>query len=107
LEQISPVTYKNKLPKNIRIHPIIHVSDLEPYYKDNFGRKQEPQSPIVVNGKKEYEVEEIFDKRRHYGKTQYLTKWKGNPLEASWEPESNLNCSKLLKNFNNKLKQNT
>jgi len=56
---------------------------------------------IVINNEKEYKVEQILDKRTHYGKIQYLIKWKGYPLsEASWEPEENLNCPKLLKKFN-------
>ena len=101
IEKVSPVTYKIDFPKNIRIHPIIHVSELEPYYKDNFKRKKEPPPPIIVNDEEEYEVEEILDKRKHYGKIQYLIKWKGYPLsEASWEPEENLNCPEILKKFN-------
>jgi len=101
IKKISPVSYKLELPKNIRIHPIIHVSELEPYYEDNFERKKEPPPPVIVNEDEEYEVEEILDKRKHYGKTQYLIKWKGYPLsEASWEPEKNLNCPDLLEEFN-------
>jgi len=80
---------------------VIHVSELEPYYKDNFGRKQEPPPPISINEEEEFEVEEILDVRKHYGKTQYLIKWKGYPLsDASWEPKSNLNCPELIKKFN-------
>ena len=101
IRKVSPVSYELELPKNIRIHPVIHVSELEPYYEDKFGRKQKPPPPIIVNEEEEYEVEEILDKRKHYGKIQYLIKWKGYPLsEASWEPESNLNCPELLKKFN-------
>ena len=101
LEKVSPVTYKIDFPKKIRIHPIIHVSELEPYYEDTFKRKKEPPPPIIVNDEEEYEVEEILDKRKHYGKIQYLIKWKGYPLsEASWEPEEYLNCPEILKKFN-------
>ena len=60
------------------------MSELEPYYEDTFKRKKEPPPPIIVNDEEEYEVEEILDKRKHYGKTQYLIKWKEYPLsEAS------------------------
>ena len=98
VKKISPVSYKLDLPKNIRIHPVIHVSEFEPYYEDHFGRTKEPQPPIIINNEEEYEVEEILDKRKHYGKIQYLIKWKGYPLsEASWEPEKNLNCPDLIK----------
>ncbi len=101
LEKVSPVSYRVELPKNIRIHPVIHVSELEPYFEDKFKRKQNPPPPVIIDEEEEYEVEEILDKRKHYGKVQYLIKWKGYPLsEASWEPESNLNCPELLKKFN-------
>ena len=56
---------------------------------------------MIVNDEEEFEVEEILDKRKHYGKIQYLIKWKGYPLsEESWEPENNLNCPDLLEEFN-------
>ena len=103
IKKISEVSYKLGLPPSIKIHPVIHVSSLEPYYEDEFGRKQPPPPPITVNNEEEYEVEEILDKRTHYRKTQYLVKWKGYPLsDASWEPESNLNCPELLRKFNSK-----
>jgi len=101
IKKVSPVSYKLDLPKNIRIYPIIHVSEFEPYYEDHFERIKEPPPPIIINDEEEYEVEEILDKRKHYGKIQYLIKWKGYPLsEASWEPEKNLNCPDLIKKFN-------
>jgi len=101
IKKVSTVTYKLKLPKNIRIHPIIHVAELEPYYEDRFGRNQPPPPPVLVDDEEQYEVEQILDKRIHYGKVQYLIKWKGYSLsEASWEPKENLNCPDLLKQFN-------
>ncbi|OUM69755.1 hypothetical protein PIROE2DRAFT_37875 [Piromyces sp. E2] len=107
MKKVSEVSFKLKLPKNIKIHPVVHVSSLEPYFEDNkFKRKQSPPPPIIVNNEEEYEVEEILDQRKHYRKIQYLVKWKGYPLsEASWEPEENLNCPKLLKEFKNSHKK--
>ena len=106
LEQISPVSYKIKLPDTVKIHPVIHISDLEPLVEDKFERKEQPLPPIIINNEEHYEVEEILDKRTHYGKTQYLVKWKGYPLtEASWEPENNLNCPEILETFNNSNKK--
>jgi len=49
------------------------------YYEDNFGRKQESPPPISINEEEEFEIEEILDVRKHYGKTQYLINWKGYP----------------------------
>ena len=58
---------------------MIHISEIEPYFEDNFGSKQEPPLPIIINEEEEFEVEEILDVRKHYGKTQYLINWKGYP----------------------------
>ena len=86
LEKVTEVSYKLDLPKSLRIHPIVHVSSLEPNYEDNFNRITPSPSPIIINDEEEYEVEEILDKRKHYSKIQYLIKWKGYPLsEVSWE----------------------
>jgi len=98
IKKVSPVSYKLELFKNTRIHPIIHASEFQIFFEDHFGRKQEPPPFIIVNNEEEYEVEKIFDKRKHYWKIQYLIKWKGYLLsEASWESEANLNCLELLK----------
>ena len=103
MEKVTEVSYKLDLPKSLRIHPIVHVSSLEPYCEDNFNRITPAPPPIIINDEVEYEVEEILDKRKHYGKIQYLIKWKGYPLsEASWEPKENLNCDEILRNFNKK-----
>jgi len=102
-KKISELSYKLDLPHTMKIHPVVHVSSLEPYFEDSFGRNQTPSPPIIIDDEEEYEVEEILDKRKHYKKIQYLVKWKGYPLsEASWEPESNLNCPELLKAFNSR-----
>ncbi|RZF48229.1 hypothetical protein LSTR_LSTR006196 [Laodelphax striatellus] len=48
-----------------------------------------------------YDVEKILDKRIRGGEPHYLIKWKGySKKECSWEPESHLNCNRLLKAFN-------
>ena len=62
-EKVSDVSYRLNLPPSMKIHPVVHVSSLEPYYEDNFGREQPLPPPIVVDDEEEYEVEEILDKR--------------------------------------------
>jgi len=51
------------------------------------GRKpQAPLLPIVVDGEKEWEVEEILDSCWHQRRFQFLVKWKGFSREYnSWE----------------------
>lgn len=54
----------------------------------------------------EYSVEKILNKRVTKGKVEYYLKWKGyNENENSWEPVENLNCKKLIKQFEEKLKK--
>ncbi|XP_026807408.1 heterochromatin protein 1-like [Rhopalosiphum maidis] len=54
---------------------------------------------------REYVVKKILDKRKRYGKVEYLIKWKDfNDSENSWEPIKNLNCKYLIKQFEKKRK---
>jgi len=59
------VSYKFELPKNIKIYPVIHVSEFKQCFEDHFRRKQKPYPPIIVNDEEKYEVEKILDKRKH------------------------------------------
>ena len=61
----------------MKIHPVFHVSLLEPY-KDStiLGRLQAPP-PIEVDGTEEFEVSEILDSRINCGKLEYLVHWQG------------------------------
>ena len=50
MKKVSEVSFQLKFPKNIKIKPVLHVSSLEPHYKDNrFKRKQYSPPPIILN----------------------------------------------------------
>lgn len=48
-----------------------------------------------------YEVEKIVNKRVVGNRTEYLVKWQGwSEKDNTWEPLKNLNCAKLIEDFN-------
>lgn len=90
LEKISSHAYKLQLPSSMRMHPVFHVSLLEPVYNDALETQvQPPAPPIEVDDQSEYEVEQILDSRRRRNQLQYLVKWKGY-FDPTWEPSANL-----------------
>ena len=97
LEKRSTVNYKLELPKGMRIHPVFHISLLEPAPKN----AKIPTDIEVEPDEGEYEVEEILDRRVKGRQEEYLIKWKGyDDSENTWEPRKHLrNCPEKLHQF--------
>jgi hypothetical protein len=90
-KKISDTNYKLSLPKGMKIHPVFHISLLEPAPKD-----ARLQTDVETEDNNEYEVEQILNKRTRGTKTEYLIKWKGYAhAENTWEPEEHLGNAKL------------
>ena len=86
----------------MKIHPVFHISLLEPYKPSTIpGRTREPPPPIVIDNEEEWEVEEILDSELRRRKLWYKVRWAGYSLARdSWQPASDLtNCPDLIKQF--------
>ena len=103
---IGPMAYCLKLPHWIKqLHPVFNMVKLTPAPDDPItGRKTEDHPPpIVINGKAEWEVEEILDSRWHQRRFQYLIKWKGyGRKHNSWESASEVSTPELTVKFHRK-----
>ena len=115
-EVISPVTYKLKLPDNLKIHPVFHISLLKKYHENTEefpGRVVKPPPPIIVKDQEEFEVEKILDQRIHRkgrgSVKEYLVHWKGySTYDATWESEDNLqNAQEAIQEFQDMLGQHS
>jgi len=92
-EKLTNDNYRLALPSSMRIHPIFHISLLEP--TDN---QEATDAPVAMDDT--YEVERILGKRTRKGKTEYLIKWVGyEESENTWEPTYHLNCPDKVREF--------
>jgi hypothetical protein len=87
-----------ELPHELRrVHPVFHVSMLEPF-PDNLipNRTSSPPPPVEIDDELEYEVTAIVGSRIFRGKLQYRVEWLGyEEADASerwtWESAKDLN----------------
>ncbi len=99
---VSPLAMKLDLPQHLaKIHPVFHVSLLEPVKPDTIrGRRQPPPPPVEVLEELQWEVKSILDSRRRNGRVQYLVEWLGFEDDEyerqTWEPWQNLEGAKSL-----------
>ncbi|KNZ48486.1 uncharacterized protein VP01_5633g1, partial [Puccinia sorghi] len=92
--------FKLSLPLKWKaIHPVFHVSLLEPAKGLYPGKTHPPPEPVNVQDHLEWEVSCILDHARlRKGKLQYLVEWAGHQSDkdqTSWEPANHLRNSQL------------
>jgi len=64
---------------------------------------------VIIEGEKEYEVERLLNKRRRWGKWEYLVRWKRYIVEEdTWEKKENLkNTKELIEEYEDIYKEST
>lgn len=119
VRKISAVAYELQLPKNIRVHPVFHISKLKTYHdgssafplRSASSGLSRPPPDLLPDGEEAWEVEAVVSSRsRRFGRiprTEYLVKWKGYPeYEKTWEPEENLReAADKIKQYEQEQKQ--
>ena len=89
------------------VHPVFHVSMLEPTTSNTFSERIQPApAPVIIDGEPEYEISQIvdskIDRRRAY-KLLYKVIWLGyedTGDESKWIPVSELtHATDLVSDF--------
>ena len=90
------------------VHPVFHVSMLEPATPNSIpNRIQSPLPPVEIDGEPKYEISEILDSKvdkcRRHCNVLYLVRWagyEGTDEETSWVLASELgNAPEIVSDF--------
>jgi len=98
---ISSNAVELKLPKSIKIHPIVNVSRVRLYKPQVEGQKKISPKLVIIEGEEEFKVEKILNKRIVRGREKFLVRWKEYTAEEdTWESRENLeNAKELVEEF--------
>jgi hypothetical protein len=103
--KVSPYAYELELPRGLRIHPVHHVSLLDPVAEDPLpGQEVSPPPSVEVDGDQEYQVERVEDSRLYRNQLQYLVQWTGYDQMTS-EPARDVDGLQTLDVFQEKYPQ--
>jgi hypothetical protein len=94
----GPQSFQISFPKHLRgIHPVFHVSQLEPAYPNTIpNRIQEPPPPDIIDGQTEHEIAAVLDSKydkRYRCPLRYFVRWagyEGTPEEFEWIAASDM-----------------
>ena len=103
-EIVNTRSVRLQLPSTMaRLHPVFHVSLLEPYRANTLpGRVAPPPPTIEIDGNEEFEAEEIWDSKLRGNQLWYLIKFKGYQ-EPEWQPAANAgNSPELIASFHSR-----
>ncbi|KIK74108.1 hypothetical protein PAXRUDRAFT_73129, partial [Paxillus rubicundulus Ve08.2h10] len=93
------------------VHPVFHVSQLEPAIPNTIPNwNQPPLPPVIIDNEPEFEISEILDskidRQRRHCQLLYLVRWagyEGTDEETSWLLATELrHASELVEHFHSK-----
>jgi len=71
---ISTNAVELQLPSTVKIHPVVNVSRIHRYMGQVEGQRKEQLTPVIIEEKEKWEVEQILNKRKVRGKDKYLVR---------------------------------
>ena len=103
MKLVGTNTVELRLPRSMRIHPVVNISCVKPYHDHLPGQPVSAPGPSIVteDHDEEYEVEYVVDSRYKGKCLGYLVHWKGwSNTDHTWEPVSNLgNATAAVRDF--------
>ena len=104
---ISSNVIELKLPKSIKIHPVVNVSRVQLYKLQVEGQKKILPKLVIIEREEEFEVEKILNKKMVREKKKFLVRWKGYITEEdTLENRKNLeNAKELVEEFEREYKK--
>ena len=104
----SAASYTIRLPPALKqVHPVFHISQLEPHFPNPFpGREEPPPAAVeIIDGDEHFEVKQIVDSkidRRCRVKLRYLIEWTGyenTDEQFTWVGADDVDSPEHLENF--------
>ena len=103
VKKLVELLYQLKLSTSMKIYDVFYPSLLQKASANPFpSQRNDPAAPIIVNNKKEWEVNDILDTKRKgkSRKVQFRVKWKRYNKNKTWYNASEFEHSKeLVDNF--------
>ena len=108
IRKVSSLAFELDLPRNMRCHPVFHVSLLEPYHGNKFKNRKENNNRNIrlTTDTIEKIPARIHDKKVSRGITYYLMSWKGfDPSDKTWVSEDQITDKQLIQLYHKRSKK--